>query len=139
MKNAAIEFVFVYGTLQSQFNNYWSRFLRQHSVYVSKGKCSGRLYHIAHYPGAVYDETSEKFIHGELYLTTKAPYLFQILDAYEQCTHNYPTPHEFAIKKIKVKVKYFSVEANCYLFNRDTAAFPIIESGFYFSEYQSRY
>jgi gamma-glutamylcyclotransferase (GGCT)/AIG2-like uncharacterized protein YtfP len=76
-----LNFIFVYGTLRSEFDNPHARFLRAGAERVGKATVPGSVYRIGAYPG--YRPSPEGKVVGELYrLRTPGPTL-EALDLYE--------------------------------------------------------
>ena len=75
--------IFVYGTLQSQFENEMAQLLKEHATYVCEGKVKGFLYLLDWYPGLVLD--AEGFeVKGEVFeIHTNEESLLKKLDEYE--------------------------------------------------------
>ncbi|MGH6784854.1 MAG: gamma-glutamylcyclotransferase family protein, partial [Sphingomicrobium sp.] len=86
------EFLFVYGTLSRDAGHPQHQNLAAHADYVGKGYFHGRLYRVAHYPGAVPSLDPGEKVFGELYSLRDADRLFGLLDDYEGCGPADPPP-----------------------------------------------
>ena len=125
------ELLFVYGTLRKGATSKAPRLLAD-CPYVASGYMSGRLYEIAGYPGAVESSNPHDRVVGELYALDHAQQLFSRLDAYEECSAEYPAPHEYLRKTVPVHFDDGTlVEAWTYLYNRATVSLRPILSGDY--------
>lgn len=91
-----IEFLFVYGTLCRAADGRQHRLLGDAAEYFANARLPGKLYEIDGYPGAIVLPQSCQFaVHGELYRLRHPQSLFQRLDAYEECSQDFPLPHEY--------------------------------------------
>lgn len=120
------DFIFVYGTLQRETKNEMSLYLKDNSVFVSKGYFFGKLYDVEDFPGAVKSvDTSEKVL-GSLYQITDSKTLFSVLDVYED------VPNLFKREVLSVfAADGKKIESWIYLFNQSTRGLRLISSGDY--------
>ena len=79
------EHLFVYGTLVSGANHPMHGVLARHADLVGTGVFNGRLYQVAHYPGAVPSTEPADRVFGELYRLRNAADVLTALDEYEGC------------------------------------------------------
>jgi gamma-glutamylcyclotransferase (GGCT)/AIG2-like uncharacterized protein YtfP len=128
--------LFVYGTLMSHKENEFAELLSRHASKVSSATYQGKMYHVnrpdgtLQYPCVVPSKESEDCIHGELFRIHEPSEVFLQLDIYEECSPNYPEPHEY--RREIVDVQGPSGEATrtfIYLYNRSPERLPLIESG----------
>jgi gamma-glutamylcyclotransferase (GGCT)/AIG2-like uncharacterized protein YtfP len=75
------DFLFVYGTLRSEFENSAARRLRAEAHLIGRATVKGSLFRIAHYPG--YRPQPDGVVHGELYRLKNAGATLAELDDYE--------------------------------------------------------
>lgn len=75
------DFLFVYGTLRSSFDNPHARLLREGAELLGPATVGGTIYRIAHYPAFLPGATGTVF--GELYRIDDGAALFAALDEYE--------------------------------------------------------
>ncbi len=95
-----------------------------HCNYFSDGYLQGKLYEVDNYPAAIESNNLEDEIEGHLILRQ--------LDAYEECTNQFPEPHEYSRKKRLITLfDGSSVSAWVYMFNRDVSNLISIQSGDY--------
>jgi len=126
------EFIFVYGTLRTETATVMSHLLVRHSEYLSNGVMQGRLYELDGYPGAVESREPDDKVLGALYRIVDRDMLLPELDLYEECTDNFPEPHEYVRKKVLIsRDNGDSLIAWAYLFNRETSNLLQIKSGDY--------
>jgi gamma-glutamylcyclotransferase (GGCT)/AIG2-like uncharacterized protein YtfP len=78
-----VQFLFVYGTLKSDFENRHARLLRSESVLVDRGRVRGRLYELGRYPALRLAPGHEDWVLGEVYRLRSPERVLPILDAYE--------------------------------------------------------
>lgn len=78
-------YLFVYGTLMQQENNFYADLIQNLTTYVGKGWVYGKKYDLGAYPGIKLDITSTHQTKGEIYLipTANEAKLFRALDEYE--------------------------------------------------------
>jgi gamma-glutamylcyclotransferase (GGCT)/AIG2-like uncharacterized protein YtfP len=74
------EFLFVYGTLRSEFDNPFARRLRAEARLVGRATVVGSIFRVAEYPGFWPEPAGE--VHGEVYRLS-SPATLQALDEYE--------------------------------------------------------
>ena len=95
--------LFVYGTLLQGANHPLGEFLRANAELIGPGSIQAQLYVITEpqsgaetYPGAVPSTDPATRVYGELYaLKGNAAELLAVLDDYENCSADWPEPHEF--------------------------------------------
>jgi gamma-glutamylcyclotransferase (GGCT)/AIG2-like uncharacterized protein YtfP len=126
------EFIFVYGSLRRQTATALSQLLARHCTYLANGSMQGSLYEVDGYPGAIASAEPGERVFGELYRIIDREFLLRELDAYEECTQDFPQPHEYVRKKVLVSRESGGpVLAWVYLYNRDVSHLAQIRSGDY--------
>lgn len=127
-----LEFLFVYGSLRRYANNPISTLLATHSDYVSTGVMQGMLYEIAGYPGAVESDDANNRVFGEIYRLHNPRWLLAELDAYEECSSDFPAPHEYMRKPLNItQPDNHTIKAWVYIYNWDVNQHQCIPSGDY--------
>jgi gamma-glutamylcyclotransferase (GGCT)/AIG2-like uncharacterized protein YtfP len=86
--------LFVYGTLMRPFAHPMHRVLEKYAHFVAQAKVRGQLYEIDGYPGLILTNMNA-FVEGELYKIDDEKSLFTQLDRYEECSADFPEPHEY--------------------------------------------
>jgi len=76
-----LDFLFVYGTLRSEFDNQYARLLRAEARLVGPATVMGSLFRIRHYPGFRFQPEGE--VRGELWQLRTPEKTLAELDAYE--------------------------------------------------------
>lgn len=128
----AIEFIFVYGTLRKETATSMYHMLARHCEYFSDGHMQGKLYEVNGYPGAIESDNPNDKVYGELYRIVSNGLVLPELDEYEECTDQYPEPHEYIRKKLPISLfGGGSTTAWVYVFNHDVSNLMQIESGDY--------
>ena len=128
----ASEFIFVYGTLRKALVSSMAHVLTRHCEYVSLGEIQGRLYDLGQYPGAIESLNLGERVKGEIYRITHPELALPVLDDYEECSDDYPQPHEYLRRKITVRLPTGEgVLAWVYLYNHDVSSLTRIELGDY--------
>ncbi len=111
-------YLFVYGTLKKSSGHVAHALLNNDCIYQNEGYFFGELYDLGDYPAAIEIKNSPQKVLGELYRITNPQNLFARLDDYEECSANYPMPHEYLRKMITVyDQQHQPFEAWCYLYN----------------------
>jgi gamma-glutamylcyclotransferase (GGCT)/AIG2-like uncharacterized protein YtfP len=76
-------YLFVYGTLKSNFSNRYARQLRREAKFIGPARMRGRLYRIRRYPGMRPPRDSADLVTGELYRLRQPARTLAVLDAWE--------------------------------------------------------
>ncbi len=127
---ALINFLFVYGTLLRSEDGNLHPLLKNDATYTGDAILTGHLFEIAGYPGAVPDRSS--VIHGQLYELQRPALTLQRLDDYEECSTNFPAPHEYHRVTAMVTMEMGQqINAWVYFYNRPTHGLYRINSGDY--------
>jgi gamma-glutamylcyclotransferase (GGCT)/AIG2-like uncharacterized protein YtfP len=79
--NQVEEYLFVYGTLRSEFENVQARKLREEARLMGRATVRGSIFRISHYPG--FRASPDGEVHGELYCLTDPCRTLVELDGYE--------------------------------------------------------
>ena len=126
-----IQLLFVYGTLLTAFDNPPARSLRTQAECLGRASFGGRLYLVDGYPGAIRSDKSKERVWGELWRMTGDPTaLLNELDAYEECTPDFPEPHEY--RRCHIRVTHEDgreFHAWTWLYDRPVAGLKRIPSG----------
>jgi gamma-glutamylcyclotransferase (GGCT)/AIG2-like uncharacterized protein YtfP len=78
-------------------------------------------------------------VYGELYLMLDSSLVLPELDVYEECTQQFPHPHEYCRKKREITLVDGSrINAWVYIFNRDVNNLIVIQSGDYLTYLNAR-
>jgi gamma-glutamylcyclotransferase (GGCT)/AIG2-like uncharacterized protein YtfP len=77
----ALDLLFVYGTLRSEFDNPYARLLRSQGQLLGPATVPGSIYRIDYYPGYRPEPAAE--VHGELYRLADPASTLKALDEYE--------------------------------------------------------
>lgn len=127
-----VEFIFVYGTLRKEISNNMNALLARYSDYFSDGYLQGKLYEVNGYPAAIESNNPQDKVYGEIYKMRNSDLLLPELDAYEECTRQFPTPHEYIRKKLIITLcDANKVRAWVYIFNHNIQNLTPINSGDY--------
>lgn len=122
--------LFVYGTLMRAAEHHMHPVLAGGSTFIGEARFNGRLYLVAHYPGAVAATATDEQVHGEVYKLHDAVRLLAVLDDYEACAPASPRPHEYVRRLCEVTLAdERRVEAWIYLYDRSVDGLPRIPSG----------
>lgn len=74
-------YLFVYGTLQREFENRYARALRDGADFIGEARMRGRLFRIANYPGMT---DGPGIVHGEVFRLRNSTGILKLLDRYER-------------------------------------------------------
>jgi gamma-glutamylcyclotransferase (GGCT)/AIG2-like uncharacterized protein YtfP len=129
------DLLFVYGTLMSTFGYPNTMQFHAGAGYLGAAQMPGLLYRISWYPGAT-DRPSESnhfaqsWVYGELWRLDD-PQLLDMIDRYEECSPNDPSPHEY--KRVLRSIQLIGTSewqiAWVYLYQRDLQGLERIENG----------
>ncbi|MCF7560151.1 gamma-glutamylcyclotransferase [Sabulilitoribacter multivorans] len=122
-------YLFVYGTLLQDINNEMSRFLANHSQFVSNGYFNGKLYEVNQYPGAILSDSTTGKVYGSLFKITNSHRVFEVLDVYEGVAEGL-----FKRAIINTFLPNKTVLSWVYLYNQPTTHLQIITSGDYLNK-----
>ncbi len=123
--------LFVYGTLMRASRSPYARLLQARALFVGEAWARGRLYHLGRFPGAVFDESGESRVYGELFLMRGAA-LLTALDAYEGCGGRGAKPDLFYRDIVEAQTpRGMKIAAWTYPFAGAVAGRPFIASGRY--------
>jgi len=124
--------LFVYGTLRKQHPSQYHQVFAKDWLWLANGYLRGKLYDASGYPGAVLSENANDRVLGEIYAIHKSKATFSRLDAYEECTANFPKPHEYIrTQHLVYGQNNQAMMAWVYLYNWDTSHLSLIPSGDY--------
>lgn len=123
------ERLFVYGTLKRDSRHPFAAQLAAKASYLGQARYNGRLYRVAHYPGAVASSLSGEWVQGDVY-TLQDPDLLKALDRYEGCGPDDPKPTQYLRLLQTVTLSDgAAVEAWVYVYNRPVERLERIMSG----------
>jgi gamma-glutamylcyclotransferase (GGCT)/AIG2-like uncharacterized protein YtfP len=126
-----MEYLFIYGTLMRTFAHPMHWVLESYAEFMGEAKVRGRLYEIDDYPGLVVTD-KEFFVEGELYRVHTPEPLFTELDRYEECSPEFPQPHEYLRLMREVFLKEGgTINAWIYCYNHPVDPAKLIASGRY--------
>jgi gamma-glutamylcyclotransferase (GGCT)/AIG2-like uncharacterized protein YtfP len=127
--------IFVYGTLMRRFDHPMSKLLSRSAEFLGEGRCPGRLYLIAHYPGMLHAAAAGDVVHGELYRMRDPGALLSELDEYESCGPNFDPPTLYLRERLPVTLSSGAVHDSwTYIYNRPVAESKRIASGRFIEE-----
>jgi gamma-glutamylcyclotransferase (GGCT)/AIG2-like uncharacterized protein YtfP len=123
------ERLFVYGTLKRGSRHPFAEQLAAKSSHLGEASYNGRLYRVAHYPGAVASSLPGEWVQGDVYAVQDAA-LLRALDRYEGCGPDDPKPTQYLRLRQTVKLSDgTAVEAWVYVYNRPVETLERIMSG----------
>lgn len=108
--------------------------LVQNCIYIGQGRVNGKLYEVDNYPALIESHNSQ--VYGELYQIVDREVLAK-LDEYEECSPDFPKPHEYIRKILPIYLHEQIIEGWVYVYNWSLSELEEIESGDYL-EYCSR-
>jgi gamma-glutamylcyclotransferase (GGCT)/AIG2-like uncharacterized protein YtfP len=126
------DFIFVYGLLKSMYENEPAQYIRRNCTLIGEGFFPGKLVDIGTYPGAIFDETSQTSVYGEVYkIERNKEELFAFLDHFEGVGPEFEEPNEYKRELIPVQLGDKKIHASCYVYNWNSDGLKVIESGRY--------
>lgn len=124
------DFLFVYGTLRRACAHQMHTVLAADSRYVGIAHYQGLLYRVSHYPGVVPSDNPAQQVVGEVYQLFKPAQTLAELDRYEECSADFPAPHEYRRELQLVTLENgCGVNAWVYVYNHSTDKLTPILSG----------
>lgn len=123
------EYLFVYGTLMSVFNNPVAIFLRENALLKGKAHFNGLLFDLGNYPAAVYAPKTINKVFGEIYELKDPSKVFATLDVYEGL--NDPDFNLYERKNIDAYIKEEVYKCTCYVLKDKSNTYKLIQSGDY--------
>jgi gamma-glutamylcyclotransferase (GGCT)/AIG2-like uncharacterized protein YtfP len=116
------EFIFVYGTLRKASATPMSRVLARYSEYINVASIQAVLYQVDDYPCVIESTNPDDKVSGELHKILDSDSLLPLLDDYEECSAQFPEPHEYIRKILTITLPNHSqVYAWAYVYNRDVS------------------
>lgn len=119
--------LFVYGTLRPGFPGPMAAWLASVAGHGGRATARGALYRVDDYPGFVRGEHGH--VVGDLILLPDAGALLPLIDAHEECTPDFPPPHEYRRERLTVDGAAGPVEAWTYVYAHPVAGLERIEGG----------
>jgi gamma-glutamylcyclotransferase (GGCT)/AIG2-like uncharacterized protein YtfP len=122
--------IFTYGTLRPGLGDRpEAQAFRATARLLGPATFQGKLYAIDWYPAAVDSDAATDVITGDLYQIGENADFFDKLDAYEGCSSDWPTPHEYIRTIRNVQYGNQTTSAWIYLFNWEITDQLRIKSG----------
>ncbi len=111
--------IFVYGLLQSKFNNKAAQMLRKHATLIGAASIPGAVFDLGDYPVAIFDKKMKGIVPGELYyIHGDSKQLLKFLDEFEGIGLDEEHPLEYHREFVPAQYKGGEKPALCYLYNR---------------------
>lgn len=120
--------LFVYGTLRRGCDNVVAHRVAAETGFVAPAVARGRLYRLDGYPAFVADPAGGPVV-GELLKMRDPAALLALLDAYEECSPDFPEPHEYRRLCMPVGTAAGMRRAWTYVYAWPTEGLPLIASG----------
>ncbi len=127
MANHVTSRLFVYGTLRAAFGGAQAARLSRESRPLGQARLRGQLVRIADYPGLVIG--GAEWVYGDLVDLADPAATLAWIDAYEECSSNYPLPHEYRREIISVEAAGGTTAAWTYIYARPATGLPVIDGG----------
>ncbi len=124
-------YLFVYGSLRPAVGHPMLRRLQRDAHWMAGGYCTGDLYDLGSYPGAVIRPESAGRIYGDVFRMRSPRRLLSVLDRYEGCGSRAPAPREYSRVNIEVITAGKRIKAWMYVYNRPVQEKNRIPSGDY--------
>lgn len=113
-------FLFVYGTLKTSFDNNEAKRLRREATLIGEATIKGSLYNLGPYPAFLKD--SKDLVHGELFEVHHEE-TFQWLDRYEE------VPVLYLRREVKATINDQKIKCQVYEYAGHVYAYDKIEGG----------
>jgi gamma-glutamylcyclotransferase (GGCT)/AIG2-like uncharacterized protein YtfP len=124
------DLVIVYGTLRVEAKTQMSKLLDEQAQLIGTGHFLGKLFEVDGFPGAIESTNDHDKIYGDIFEIN--PDILESLDNYEECSEQFPRPHEYLRKKVLLHLPNGLTELGwVYIYNRETEGLFRIQSGDY--------
>jgi gamma-glutamylcyclotransferase (GGCT)/AIG2-like uncharacterized protein YtfP len=120
--------LFAYGTLRRGCDNSAARLVAAETCFVAPAMALGYLYQLDGYPGFVADPAGGP-VAGDLLEMRDPAALLALLDAYEECSPDFPEPHEYRRLCVPVSTAAGTRRAWTYVYAWPTDGLPLIVGG----------
>lgn len=126
--DAAVQYLFVYGSLRPALGQRLQRELERHARWVGSASWQGQLYDLGAYPGAVAGGNPGQRVSGDLYQLRHSTVLLRTLDRYEGVRG---ALGEYRRQLTEVQCQGRVLAAWIYVYNRSVTRKKRIHSGDY--------
>lgn len=131
----AINHLFVYGSLRKARDGSLHPLLKNQVTFIGTASLPGKLYLVDTYPGYIATPACRDFkVTGDVYRLSQPVQLLKNLDEYEECSRDFPQPHEY--KRLTKSVALLDGRRlNCwvYVYNRSPTGLKPISCGDFLS------
>lgn len=132
------DLLFVYGTLRRGCDTAEAWRLHRESVWLGMGAARGQLYKVGWYPALVADRELADKVTGDVMRMAQPEATFAWLDAYEECTPDFPEPHEYRRELIEIACEGGAMRAWTYVYARPVEGLEEIVGGDWLDRFPSR-
>ncbi|MCB2014997.1 MAG: gamma-glutamylcyclotransferase family protein [Sphingobium sp.] len=120
------DLLFVYGTLRQGCDNAQARALTEMAEWLCTAQVSGRLLKVDWYPALTQGQGT---VTGDIFRLHDPQAALALLDAYEECTSDFPQPWEYRREIVSADTPEGMLRAWTYLYNRPADELPGIPGG----------
>ena len=111
--------IFVYGLLQSKYDNEAAEMLRKHATLIGPSSIHGAVFDLGDYPAAFFEKNMKGIVPGELYyIHGNSKQLLKFLDEFEGIGPDEEHPLEYHRGFVPAQCEGGEKPALCYLYNR---------------------
>jgi gamma-glutamylcyclotransferase (GGCT)/AIG2-like uncharacterized protein YtfP len=111
--------IFVYGLLQSNYDNEAAQMLRKHATLIGPASIPGAVFDLGDYPAAFFEKNMKGIVSGELYyIHGDSKQLLKFLDEFEGIGPDVEHPLEYHRGFVLAQCEGGEKPALCYLYNR---------------------
>lgn len=111
--------IFVYGLLQSKYDNEAAQMLRKHATLIGPASIPGAVFDLGEYPAVFFEKNMKGMVRGELYyIHGDSNQLLQFLDEFEGIGPDEQKPFEYRRGIVQAQCEGGETPALCYLYNR---------------------
>ena len=111
--------IFVYGLLQSNYDNKAAKMLRKHASLIGSASIPGAVFDLGDYPAAIFEKNMKGIVSGELYyIHGDSKQLLKFLDEFEGIGPDEEHPLEYQRGFVLAQCEGGEKPALCYLYNR---------------------
>ena len=113
------QYIYVYGLLQSKYDNEAAQILRKYATLIGPASIPGGVFDLGEYPAVFFEKNMKGMVRGELYyIHGDSNQLLQFLDEFEGISPDKQKPFEYRRGIVQAQFEGGEKPAFCYLYNK---------------------
>ncbi|HKR16920.1 gamma-glutamylcyclotransferase family protein [Rhizorhapis sp.] len=118
MAGGSSDLLFVYGSLRQTSGHPMAKMLRASADLLGEAWVRGRAFRVDWYPGLTLSEDPEDRVNGDLFRLHNPGHTLPLLDHYEECSDEFPPPHEYRRELVRLWHENHERLAWAYIYQR---------------------